>query len=94
MFENAIVKFQCGSVDALSREEFICSRRFVLGKRINSIVEEDGFSFAELFLIKQRLDKDKNAKKFMDTRFLVPISNVRQSITPANLESPVFLHVN
>ena len=75
----------------------------------NDAVEDGGLSFVERALKKRRLSVTKLNAQYLDTRFIVPHSNMcerffskagytmsdrRKLIQPANFEEQLFLHTN
>ena len=108
-FESAVVKLQQGNTLALSREEEISITRLLIENSNENITECDGLSFAQRVLKRRKMSSNAMSKKYLDTRFLVPTSNVcerlfsqvgyvltdrRKAINPANLESQIYLHAN
>ena len=108
-FESALVKIQRGNISALSREEKFCVYDLLIHECRDTQYLYEGMSFAQRALKRQKLNHGCKAGQYTDTRFCVPSSNVcerlfskagyalsdrRKSITPANLESQIFLHFN
>eukprot|EP00171_Calliarthron_tuberculosum_P003101 IDg3101t1 len=108
-FESAIVNIQRGNAAALSRDESEAIRGLRIEEGSDEETGDEGLSFAERALKKQKCVDVEKRDKYIDTRFLVPTSNIcerlfsrvgyalsqrRRGICPANLESQMFLHLN
>lgn len=108
-FESAIVKIQRDNAATLSREESCTvSKLWVQDSRKVSDVDE-GLSFAQRALKRQKVVETGVDGHYMDTRFIQPTSNIcerlfskvgftlsdrRKRLHPANLEAQIFLHLN
>lgn len=75
-FENVIVKLQRDCPALLSRQEQAVISELVLDKNSRTNAIEDGLGSAQRALKRQKLMDSDNVKKHMDTRFLLPTSNV------------------
>ena len=108
-FESTLVKIQRDNTVALSREGKSAVPHLLIEEDQSTVNSDDGMSFAQRALKRQKLNDENKSGKYMDTRFCVPSSNVcellfskagyvlsdrRKNITPANLESQLFLHLN
>lgn len=101
-FEIEIVKIQRGNVDGLPTEEE--RKASVLLTCRNTVVAEidDDLSFTQLALKPQKVAQLSPVDEFIDTRFLLPTSNIckmtlserRRALHHANLEILIFLHFN
>ena len=109
LLESGIVKVQRGKNGALSREERSVLFPFELACNATSTEGDDCLSFAQRALKRQKMAGWDNSNNYMDTRFLLPTSNIcerlfskcghvltnrRKGLMPANLESQIFLHFN
>ncbi len=66
--------------NALSREVLQSIRKFVIEGTTDNLITQDGLSFEQFALRKQKFDAEENAMKFMDTRFLLPSSNISERL--------------
>ncbi len=75
-FESAVIKVQRGNALALSREEKNSIVQLKLTTQEENQASDDELSFVERVLKLQMSTSEISAAVFMDTRFLVPTSNV------------------
>ena len=108
-FESAVLKIQRGNIGGLSVDEKLAVSSLSIQRNVRSERSDDRLSFVHRALKMQELEDESNLSGYMDTRFLVPTSNLcerlfsrvgyalsdrRRRITPANLEVQLFLHLN
>jgi len=110
-FESAIVKLQDKKMELLTTEEkksiehLKCKDSEIITEN-NSV---DSLSYAEQALKKRKINHEKAGSCYMDTRYIVPTSNMcerlfsktgyalsdrRGNILPSNFEEQIFLHAN
>lgn len=109
LFESAVVKVQRGNSSALSREERAMLSSLELVRSGESSESDDRLSFAQRALKRQKTFGRARTQNYMDSRFLLPTSNIcerlfskaghvltdrRKGLSPVNLESQIFLHLN
>lgn len=109
LFESGIIKVQLGNSGALCRDEREILSSLACDQGEECSARDTGLSFAERALKRQKLNCSGQENKYMDTRFVLPTSNIcerlfskaghvlndrRKALSPANLESQVFLHLN
>ena len=77
-FEDAVIKIQSGTEDALLENEVQAVRHLSVanasGKASQASSDETGLSFADRALKRQKI-RTRNASAYIDTRFLLPTSN-------------------
>lgn len=112
-FESGIVCLQDGKADFLtSRQQNALKLLMIENQQAPSSYGTEGNkpeSFAQRLLKRRRLSNSQTSKKYMNTRFLVPTSNVveslfshaghaltdqRRNISPIHLEDQIFLYRN
>ena len=108
-FESGIVKIQTGNSLAMSSEEKSAVQGLVLAEPDETGDDNDnGLTFAERVLKRRRMENICNSDTYSDTTYLIPTSNVcerlfsragymlneKRSLTPANAEAQLFLHMN
>lgn len=108
-FESAVIKLQRGNSTAMSREEANSVKKLIIKESSVTETVDEGLSFAERALKRQKCIEHESRGKYMDSSFLIPTSNVcerlfskvgytftqrRKGMCPANLEGQVFLHLN
>ena len=115
-FKAALVEVQDGKVIKLDVDEVASTKCLQVTAATQDINEENEYTsdFAESILKKgnskrKKLKASEETKDFIDTRFLLPTSNIserffssagyafndyRQSLTPMNLEMQLFLKFN
>ena len=108
-FESGIVKIQRGSVNELSDSERELISSLLLEEEANDYEDEVDLTFAQRATKRQKLTHQCRNGNYMDSRFIVPNSNVyerlfsnacfvlsdgRKGLNPANLEMQLFLHLN
>ena len=101
------LKFLRREGDALSREELSAISGLSSSEVVRVVDSEESLLFAERAMRRRKNIDVTN--QYLDTRFLVPTSNVyerlfsqvgytlssrRKGITPLNLESQIFLYLN
>ncbi len=108
-FENAVEKLQRGNSSSILYEESEAVKSLKRESPTSFEIVNEDLSFAERALKRQRLINEESSDDYLDTRFLVPISNIcerlfstvgyafsqrRKGMNPVNLEWQLFLHFN
>lgn len=108
-FESAIVKTQRNNSGALSPEEAIHVDLLLQEEERQGVFEEEDLSFKLRALKQKRCSDVENVNKYIDTRFILPFSNIcerpfsmagialldrRKRFNYPNLEEQLFLHFN
>ena len=108
-FESGVVKLQRGNAITLSREEKRAVAPLLLDSTERECDDLDELTIVERALKRQKTLHHDASNRYIDTRFLLATSNVcerlfstighvlndrRSGLTPANLESRIFLKSN
>ena len=76
IFESGIVKLQRNNVGLLAREETEALSGIVIEQNRENLSIEDGMSFAQRALKRQKLCNSASERKYIDTRFILATSNI------------------